>query len=681
MLKRFLQLFRNEDLPTGEVDHPHREELEAQGDEGTSYLDFLFSSVHPRVQQRIQDHPSTDPILEIATGILAEIFPDYWEEPTGPLRDQWSPRTEAAPPPPPTAAQAPPAPPTDSEPPQDDEAGDEDPPTPSVISDQDDGQTVADVDEELSQEEKQESASTEESTSSKDDEGPRHDDDEEARADDEESDVERDIDEGDEEAGEEVGDDDEPVDDEQAEEPTSKVDKEEATTDDDGEHSEDDLHSQADADEDGASDEDDEVLEVDGDEFVEVAEESEIVHDAEDLDAVEERTADVDAAPPAGFVSALDETSEFEPPPVRRDTEEKSIWPQALDAPTVLRGSRVLLAVLIDNDRLPLDGQLDVGELLLAADLWVHLMAQATDLDQRAQSLARLVERKFETNHFSQARLLLELFPANLNTRIKHDRQLFYEDMILRLGVRRGQPLDSPSDSGLEANLRELDLSDDEELRRGFEELAQEARIRMHVYTREPSEVEKWRQLAECCSWPDAVPYILGKLPPRRWREAHVARERSIRTSLQEHIVRPMARDHVITHIKACYFVLRAVGDTGLEPYLDCFFDWSESFCDVNATTFLSRLHRRVQGNRDTIDDIFGEIYRQYYHDPIADALDKLDDQLLERSFSRAMEHLSTTDFAEVAGGNFNLGAFVLDAFLEIEHPSPEFSFKLHRLT
>ncbi len=37
---------------------------------------------------------------------------------------------------------------------------------------------------------------------------------------------------------------------------------------------------------------------------------------------------------------------------------------------------------------------------------------------------------------------------------------------------------------------------------------------------------------------------------------------------ITEHICSESLRDFVINHLKTCYFVLRAVGDTGLESYL-----------------------------------------------------------------------------------------------------------------
>ena len=526
MFKRFLEIFRNEnDPPTEDMEHPHQDAID--DDEDRTYLAFLFESVLPRVEKRLEEHPQSDPILEVAVALLVELFPDRWEEPKAALRDEFSP------------AGGPPAPPPGTGPPEE------------------------------------------------------QDDDE--------------------------------------------------------------------------SEQDDEPL----------ADTAEII-DVDDLGVTEEGHHDGEGAAPSGFVSALDETAEFAPPDLA-DVSTASPWPMALDDPAVLRGARVLLAVLLDNDRLPESKQLEVAEVVMAAELWVHLMARAVDINEKVQNLARLVERKFEANHFSQARLLLKLFPANRPTQVNNDRQLFFEEMIYRLGIRRGGL--GGEKQTLAASLASLELSDDEAVRSKFQDLATGPGIEMFVYTREPDEVVRWRELVEGCSNEVAAQEFLERIPPRRWRRVMEEGDRKVATSLREHIVRPMAREEVIGYIKTCYFVLRAVGDTGLEGYLNAFFDWSQSCCDVEATVYLPEVHRRVQEGQELIDEVFGEIYDDYYGAVIGDKLDAFDEAAMEEAFVEAMDRIAEVDVADVPTGQFNLGALVLDAHLGFEYPEPAFAFKLHRLT
>ncbi len=588
MLKQFLKFFRNSDDPSEQLEHPHLSALSLPENQGKTYVEFLFEKVRPRVQRRLDEFPDSDPLLEVATGILLEIFPDYWEEPVGALVDDWSPQAQAPPPPPPAASDSPipPAPPVN------DEDSEE-----SVDEAEEEGEDLDVVEAEEVEEAIDESGEEEEEA------------------------------EKEEEAGEEGGDEEEIA-----------------------------------------------------DEIVEEEIVAEEIQEIDDLGATEEAT--VDAEPPAGFVSAMDDTVEFEPPPIMRSEEKKgSIWPRTLEEPSVLHGARVLLAVLLDNDRLPPSEQLETTEVLLAAELWIHLVAQATSLDDRVQRLARLVEQKFGANHFSQARLLLQIFPANRETRLNNDRQLFYEDMILRLGIRRRTPLASDDLEGLAGELGELSLDDDDSARETLARLGREAGLKLHAYTRRPEEVDSWRQLAERSSRPGAPSYLLGLMPPRRWREVSDQTGRTVRTILREHIVRPMVRDHVIGHIRTCYFVLRAVGDTGLEPYLDCFFDWSKERWDIDGTTFLPEIHNGVAGGLDMIGDIFESVYGYYYRDAVEEVLDEIDDAALDKAFAKAMANLAEADLREVAAGNFDLGGFVLDAALGFEYHTPGFAFRMHRLT
>lgn len=381
---------------------------------------------------------------------------------------------------------------------------------------------------------------------------------------------------------------------------------------------------------------------------------------------------------PAGFVSALDDTAEFDVPVARAASSVS--WPVSLYSAEMLHGARVLLAVLLDNDRLPLASQLSVAELLVAADLWTQLVAQAQGIEQRVEPLARLVEQKFAAGSFGQVKLLLQLFPANAETRISNDRQIFYEDMILRMGIRRRQSLAQSAVDDLKAGLKGLHLDEEAATPEIFGALAESAGVSMHLYTREPSELEPWRELAQGCELPNARAYLLGMVPPRRWRPVVGRSERPLLRLLKEHLVKPMARDHIILHLKATYFVLRAVGDTGLEPYLDDFLDFSSQVCGVDAERFMPEIYRRTLGSAESIGAIFLDIYSRHYQKAIEARMDALDEDAICEAFDTAMARIAKSELAEQAPGDFNLGGFVLDAHLGLELSQPGFGFKLYRL-
>ena len=579
MLKEFFNIFRDGDEePTKAVEHPHLEAMDDAKYDDSTYLDFLFERLRPRVEERLQEHPDSDPMLELATGVLVELFPDYWEVSSEPLQDQWTlgsgPPAEA----PPTTK--PPAPPADGGPPQPPGSPPEapSPPTPPPADE------VAEFADEID-----------------------------------------------------------------AVEPTGEPETTEP---------------------DSAPDEPEEAV-SDGD--------TEEIHDIDDLGVAEEES--VGADPPAGFVSSLDDTAEFEPPPVTRASTSSQLWPMALSEPAVLHGARVLLAVLLDNDRLPEPQQLSVAEIAMAADVWAHLIARASNVDEQVQQLAQLVEEKFGTDQFSQARLLLKLFPTNRETRLNNDRQLFFEDMIMRMGVRRQKTDGASAGPELRERLAELELDDDASIRSVFSSLTDEVGLRLHVYTRRPSEVDRWRRLVEVTGRSEVVSDVLDTIPPRRWRGAASDEDRTVRTALREHLVRPMVRNYVIEHLKTCYFVLRTVGDTGLESYLDPFFDWSVSALDRNALEFLDGVHEQIATEQELMDSVFGRVYDDYYREPVREAVSNLGDDELSDAFSTAVERMGNSDLSQIAAGHFDLGGFVLDAYFDFEYPEPEFPFKIHRLT
>lgn len=643
MLKEFLNLFRNEDEPTQQVEHPHLEQF-APHDGDATYLEFLLQKVRPSVAERLMDHPDSDPILEVAAGVLLEMFPGRFQLADDALVDRWTPTDEldgqlGGPPSPPGGAPPSPPQPPGAEPSAPPGAGGGAPPedgaeetkAASPVDDADSASLeIAEEDESVQEVDEVETIDDAEIT-------------DEVETD-EETDVDDRIDEDDSS--------DDQIDEQNGDENSEEVD-------------------------DAMNSEEYDVLEDEPAKGPVVDDGA--VHELDELGVSEEKVTD--SSPPAGFVSALDDTAEFEMPPSGRVSDKASSEAVALDEPSVLHGARILLAVLLDNDRLPATDQLEVIEILMAAELWARLISGDTDVDQRVKKLAHLVEQKFGTNAFSQARLLLKLFPTNRETRINNDRQLFFEAMISRMGMRDPGAVEEGTDEPFD-ELVDLELSDDKQVRHGLAGLAEQTGVSMHVYTRRPTEVDRWRALVEeRTDRPEMVSYFLDKIPPRRWRDIAPEGKRTVETALREHIVLPMARDYVIGHLQCCYFVLRTVGDTGLEPYLDSFFDWSKQCFNLDATAFLPEIHERITKDRQLIDPVFADVYERYYQESVEEVMSRFDDEALAESFASAMNRVAESDLHAVTAGNFDLGGFVLDAYLEFEYPEPEYAFGMHRLT
>lgn len=413
---------------------------------------------------------------------------------------------------------------------------------------------------------------------------------------------------------------------------------------------------------------DDEVFDVDAASIEEISEAAEF--------------EDAEAGDLEGFVNPLDETAEFvaasAPPPPKAHVAEGL---RRLDSTEVLRAGRVLLNMLINNDRLPLEQQLTVGETLLACDLWVGYMVSAQGLESKAQKLLRLVEEKFAEGSFGQARLLLQLFQTDRATRLNNDRNLFYEDMILRMGIKRKSELSTEANQAIASAWKKARLDDDASLRNALDVMAKQGFIHGQFFTREPANVATWRELVEPCTRPQAVSYFLSHIPPRRWREHGSQPDRPVFELVKEHVARPMIRDYVITQLKVSYFILRAVGDTGLEAYLDGYFDWAMEIFGVDVPRILPQIYQRTMLGYESTPLIFQALFDQHFKEGVERVFADLTEERLQEAFEQTVKVLGECNFSDIAPGNYDIGALVVDHLLNRTYPRPEFAFKLHRLT
>ncbi len=389
---------------------------------------------------------------------------------------------------------------------------------------------------------------------------------------------------------------------------------------------------------------------------------------------------------------AHDATGEFKPlksAPAPSEDDEDDL--PRLDNREVLQAGRVFLGMLIENDRLPLELQLGLEELGLSRDLLMGQHLGEKNLEQKAQQLLRIVERKFSEGQFSQARILLQLFQTDRATRVRNDRNIFYEDMIQRLGIRRRHPV---ADDLLE-EYKQLELSD-EPLESLSTWLDHKIFIKFHLFCRRTQEVERWTALADQFEQPGGKDLLLRYLPPKRWRpffnqlqedgqplKNSAARHEGgdLVSLVSRHIHSDTLSTYVVNHIRTCYFVLRAVGDTGLEKYLDTFFNWTESSLNYNATLFLPELYRRSMGETDLMRTIFVDLYSRHLRGAAEAWLEKLTEQDIRDAMEKASKTLQGCNLNDVPPGNYDLGGFIFDALFDVTYPTPEFAFKVHRLT
>lgn len=349
-----------------------------------------------------------------------------------------------------------------------------------------------------------------------------------------------------------------------------------------------------------------------------------------------------------------------------------------LDTPDVLNAGRAFLNLLIDNDRLPSDLQLNVSETTLARDLLLGYFIGDDDFDGKARRLLTIVEKKFADGLFSQAQILLRLFHTDESTRITNDRNLFYEDMILRLGIRRRHKLNDEETSQLKERLKAA--TTDKGQRELFAWLDHKLLVKLHLLGRSTAAVDAWKQSIAASAKPGARDKFLELIPPTRWRPVD-RQDLPVLQQIQKHITHEAARHYVISQIRTCYFVLRAVGDTGLEGYLDSFFDWTQREFDLNGTRLMPLLYNRSMSESASMTEILQDVYEAHFADKVKAKFDAFDDAKTEAAYKRSLEQLGKFDFGEVAPGYYDLGGFVFDQLFNMNYPNREFAAKIHRIT
>lgn len=641
MFKRFLKFFRGDE-------HSPEEPFEG------SYLDHLLEQVRPAVEEQLEECPDHDPLLLVVAGILRLTMMNEWSPVLrSPLVDSQSPGKRPPPAPVPPDALSNPAKESDTTNefeivvPDDDEL---------VGADTDDGDDIV-------LEEDSEGTDLETDDSAEED-SDEHDSDEE---------------DSDERDSDERHSDEEDSDDEEAEAQEPGADVEESDSADDVEpaasalsHSPDETFDEPPNPPTERPHRKTEEIDVEEVRQASLRRTRERDEEREREQSTLRQTAEMDAFEPDPTIE-IEQDTLFE---VRAESEDGR---PRLDTEEVLQAGRVFLGLLIENDRLPVELQLTVGETTLARDLLLGYFVGNDGFEDRARNLLTLVEQKFGDGMFSQARILLELFHTDEQTRISNDRNLFYEDMILRLGIRRRHRLSK------EEVARFSELSENARSPEGSRELCvwlqDRCGIKFHCFNRSPAQVDSWSEMLSRAERDGAEANFLRYIPPRRWRPIAGEGRLSPPDRMGRHISNDTARNFVLAQLKTCYFVLRAVGDTGLETFLDTFFDWTRERFDFDGTRLMPELYKRSMMDPEPMEVILRELYDEHFAQKTESMVEKWSDEDIENAMYDALQTIENADLSEVAPGFYDLGAFTYDQLFGVEYPTAEFSFKVHRLT
>ena len=335
--------------------------------------------------------------------------------------------------------------------------------------------------------------------------------------------------------------------------------------------------------------------------------------------------------------------------------------------------ARAFLSILIENDHLPMQCQLNESELGTLRDLLLGYFSGAANINDKGAQVLSLIERKFGNGDFSQAKILLQIFETNEETRQNNERNLYYEEMIIRLDMGPTRPK-AVGSGGAVPKLSST--ASEEEAVRYFQGLVNEGGIRFYLYLRDLEEVSRW-QNALSSLHAGVQEYLLDYIPVIRWRMIGMLEE-PLMAQIGRHMTFEMLRRHVQSKLRMCYFLLLASGCTGHEWFIFSFTEWSKKHFDVDVREVFPVLHRSGVVEGMCLQEVLDIVTDRFYGNAMNRIVVRPD--ALEEAYHSALQTISESDFGQVPSGNYSLGDFILDALLPFDYASPAFAYRLYAM-
>lgn len=331
--------------------------------------------------------------------------------------------------------------------------------------------------------------------------------------------------------------------------------------------------------------------------------------------------------------------------------------------------------MLLENDALPPDLQLSQEDLEKPRALLLAFFGGEGNVQKEASRVLTFIEERFASARFGQARMLLRLFDTDEVTRRNNERNLFYEEMILRFMSERTSNIRDAD--ACRATLAESLSSPGEALRKVAEVLSARAGVRLHLQVQPPPPNAWTKDLAKASA--ETQDIVEAFIPGWRWRPVATL-PGSFSDHLGAHLGRRRVDDYVLDLVRSAYFVTLAPGATGFEDFMFRFVEWATANLDGVATRILPDVHRA-----STIDEV-----------PLPDALEDIRHRFVAGSrfesgeFSREAiqeaaiavhEELAQFDPSKLPEGDYDLGGLIADKLVDFPHVSMVEALRVHRLT
>ena len=338
-----------------------------------------------------------------------------------------------------------------------------------------------------------------------------------------------------------------------------------------------------------------------------------------------------------------------------------------------LCAARAYLSILIENEHLATPAQLSEKELLMLRDLLFSYFKGAEDMNEKGAQVLALIETKFAAGEFSQAKILLQIFETNIETRQNNERNLYYEEMIRRLDVvsQKGKRL-----SAAQSGAGSAPDADDDTVLKLFSVLEENDGVRFYLNLRSPEEMHRWEtSLAVLPA--ETRDYIMDYIPVIRWRQLGSLPGPLLR-QIGDHMTFEMLRRHVQQKLKMCYFLLLASGCTGYEWFIFSFSKWSQDIFHVDVREVFPMLHRSGIVDGMCLQEVLDVTTDRFYGRAMNEV--SINTDTLEKAYRDTLKFIFTTDFSQVPAGYYNFGSFVLDNILPFTYENPVFAYRLHSM-
>ncbi len=329
---------------------------------------------------------------------------------------------------------------------------------------------------------------------------------------------------------------------------------------------------------------------------------------------------------------------------------------------------RTYTLLVLDNDRQPTALQMSSEDLLKPRGLLQSFFTGSPAMQEHASTVLRFIEERFAQGCYGQARLLLQLFDTDAGTRRNNERNLFYEEMILRFLSPREVEVPIPDATD--------DAPDTIALEQVAEALATVYGIRLQTFSQDGPRHEDWNKVWSGGDTNDIT--LEDVVPGPRWRSHWRARD--VGETVMEHFEFRGARAFVENLTRCIYFITLAPGATGFEHLVSKYIDWMGAHYSMVPTRILPTIHRLINVGDLSISESFTSVWDDL--EPLAHTADEpFSDEEIRAVLAKLTDDFADADFSDIPPGDYDLGGLVAMRLFGFEPGDLGAELRINRVT